>query len=120
MPDDRAFYKSIASRSFERAYSIHGDEEFLKDAAVRQLLAAALDPATRDFNLDIRDASSVSAEELASLRATPHPCARMRERRWIIFSSGPRRRTRTSCSCSSSDRQTAGSPTDRCCSARFR
>src|SRR6185312_12113830 len=71
MPDDRAFYKSIASRSFERAYSIHGDEEFLKDAAVRQLLAAALDPATRDFNLDIRDASSVSAEELASLLATP-------------------------------------------------
>ena len=71
MPDDRAFYKSIASRSFERAYSIHGDEEFLKDAAVRQLLAAALDPATRDFNLDIRDAASVSAEELASLLATP-------------------------------------------------
>ena len=71
MPDDRAFYKSLASRSFERAYSLHGDEEFLKDAAVRQLLAAALDPATRDFNLDTRDAASVSAEELASLLATP-------------------------------------------------
>ena len=71
MPDDRAFYKSIASGVFERAYSIYGDEEFLKDAAVRQLLACALDPATRDFNLDICDAASVSAEALASLLATP-------------------------------------------------
>lgn len=81
MPDDRAFYKSIASRSFERAYSIHGDEEFLKDAAVRQLLAAALDPATRDFNLDIRDAASVTAEALASLLATP---PMMAERRVVL------------------------------------
>lgn len=81
MPDDRAFYKAIASRSFERAYSIHGDEEFLKDAAVRQLLSAALDPATRDFNLDIRDAASVSAEALASLLATP---PMMAERRVVL------------------------------------
>lgn len=81
MPDDRAFYKAVASRSFERAYSIHGDEEFLKDAAVRQLLAAALDPATRDFNLDIRDAGSVSAEALASLLATP---PMMAERRVVL------------------------------------
>lgn len=81
MPDDRAFYKSIASRSFERAYSIHGDEEFLKDAAVRQLLEAALDPATRDFNLDICDAATVSAEALASLLATP---PMMAERRVVL------------------------------------
>src|SRR6185312_4606453 len=81
MPDDRAFYKAIASRSFERAYSIHGDEEFLKDEAVRQLLAAALDPATRDFNLDTRDAASVSAEALASLLATP---PMMAERRVVV------------------------------------
>lgn len=82
MPDDRAFYKAIASRSFERAYSIHGEEEFLKDGAVRQLLAAALDPATRDFNLDIRDAGSVSAETLASLLATP---PLMAERRVVVL-----------------------------------
>ncbi|HEY7896188.1 MAG TPA: DNA polymerase III subunit delta [Gemmatimonadaceae bacterium] len=81
MPDDRAFYKSIASGSFERAYSIHGEEEFLKDAAVRQLLAAALDPGTRDFNLDIRDAGSVTAEVLASLLATP---PLMAERRVVV------------------------------------
>ena len=82
MPDDRAFYKSLASRSFERAYSIHGEEEFLKDAAVRQLLAAALDAATRDFNLDIRDAASVDAEALASLLATP---PMMAERRVVLI-----------------------------------
>lgn len=82
MPDDRAFYKSIASGSFERAYSIHGEEEFLKDAAVRKLLTAALDPGTRDFNLDIRDAGTVSAEALASLLATP---PLMAERRVVVL-----------------------------------
>ncbi len=82
MPDDRAFYKSIASGSFERAYSIHGEEEFLKDGAVRQLLAAALDPGTRDFNLDTRDAGTVTAEALASLLATP---PLMAERRVVVI-----------------------------------
>mgnify|MGYP001546061340 FL=1 len=49
---------------------------------MRQLLAAALDPATRDFNLDVRDASSIDAETLGSLLATP---PMMAERRIVLL-----------------------------------
>lgn len=81
MSSDRALWKSLASRSFARAYCFHGEEDFLKDEAVRQLLAAALDPATRDFNLDVREAASLDAEALGSLLATP---PMMAERRVVI------------------------------------
>lgn len=81
MSSDRALWKSLASRSFVRAYCFHGEEDFLKDEAVRQLLAAALDPATRDFNLDVRDAASLDAETLGSLLATP---PMMADRRVIV------------------------------------
>jgi DNA polymerase-3 subunit delta len=78
---DRAFWKSLQSRTFESVYCLYGEDDFLKEQALRQLIAAAVDPATRDFNLDIRSAADVDAETLGSLLGTP---PMMAERRVVV------------------------------------
>ena len=52
-------------------FFLHGEEEHLKDAAVRQILDAHLDPGTRDFNLDEVRGGDVTTETLGSLIQTP-------------------------------------------------
>src|SRR5581483_782610 len=54
---------------------------FLKEQAMRQLIAAAVEPATRDFNLDVRSGADLTAETLGSLLGTP---PMMAERRLIV------------------------------------
>jgi DNA polymerase-3 subunit delta len=53
------------------AFYLHGDDQFRKEAAVRALIEAHVDPGTRDFNLDILRGTEVSPENLASVMATP-------------------------------------------------
>ena len=48
---------------------------------MRQLIAAAVEPATRDFNLDVRSGADLTAETLGSLLGTP---PMMAERRLIL------------------------------------
>ena len=62
---------AIKRGSFDHAYYITGEDEFQKEDAIRQLIEAALDPTTADFNLDIRRASDVDAETLGVLLGTP-------------------------------------------------
>jgi len=50
--------------SFNGAYYISGEDDFQKEDAMKQLVAAALDPATRDFNMDVRRAQDVDARSL--------------------------------------------------------
>lgn len=69
--DERALHKGIQQQAFERVYYFHGDEDYLKDEAVRALLAAAVEPATRDFNLEVRRGPELSAETVESLVGTP-------------------------------------------------
>lgn len=78
---DRAFDKSLKRGEFERVYYFHGDDDFLKERAVRALVAAAVDPSTRDFNLDVRSAAELDAETLGSLLGTP---PMMAERRAVV------------------------------------
>jgi DNA polymerase-3 subunit delta len=78
---ERAFRKSLQRGEFERVYYFHGDDDFLKEQSVRELVAAAVDPSTRDFNLDIRAAAELDAETLGSLVGTP---PMMAERRVIV------------------------------------
>ena len=59
------FFKLISHS--EGAYYITGEDDYQKDDAVRQLVDAALDPASRDFNFDIRKSSDLDAETLGSL-----------------------------------------------------
>jgi DNA polymerase-3 subunit delta len=69
--EQRTFFKSIRDRSFAPVYYVHGDDDFLKDDAVRQLITAVVDPATRDFNLEVRRGGEIDAGTLASLVDTP-------------------------------------------------
>jgi DNA polymerase-3 subunit delta len=50
---------------------LHGDEEYLKEAAARLLIDAHVDAATRDFNLDQLRGVSLDAEAFASICETP-------------------------------------------------
>lgn len=62
---------AVTRRAFDGAYYIWGDDEYQKGDAVRQLVEAAIDPATRDFNLDVRRGGEVDESELLSLVNTP-------------------------------------------------
>ncbi len=53
------------------AFYLFGDEEFLKEEMVASIIAAHLDPVTRDFNLDQLRGTDASPETLGSLLQTP-------------------------------------------------
>jgi len=55
----------------EAAYYLHGDEDVLKDEAIRALVDRVLDPGARDFNFDQRSAGDLDAEAFDSLVNTP-------------------------------------------------
>ena len=78
---DREFYRAIRQRQFARAYFLYGEDDFLKHAALRDLVDTGVDTATRDFNLDALRGSEVDAEQLESLLHTP---PMMAERRVIV------------------------------------
>ena len=78
---ERAFRTALKTRVFDRAYYFFGEDDFLKGEAVQELIAAAVDPATRDFNLDTRDAASLDAGSLGSLLGTP---PMMADRRVVV------------------------------------
>jgi DNA polymerase III subunit delta len=69
---------AVKNRHFDGAYYVYGDDEFQKNDAVRQLITAAVDSATRDFNLDTRRAADLTAESLGSLLGTPPMMAERR------------------------------------------
>ena len=61
-------------------YLLHGDEEVLKDEAIRALLDAAVGT-NRDFNLDVRYAADLTPESFHALVNTPPMLA---ERRAVV------------------------------------
>lgn len=73
---------AIKRRAFDGAYFIKGEDDYQKDDAVRQLVGAALDPASADFNLDTRRAVELDAETLGVLLSTP---PMMAERRVVVL-----------------------------------
>jgi DNA polymerase-3 subunit delta len=64
-------YRSLTKGEIQPVYYLHGDEDLLKDDAVRRILALAVEEATRDFNLDRRRAPELAAEEFQTLVETP-------------------------------------------------
>ena len=62
---------ALKSGAFARVYLLYGADDFRKDEALKLLLDAAVEPSTRDFNLDVRRAGELTAEALGSLLATP-------------------------------------------------
>lgn len=50
--DYLTFFKSIKTGSLKGAYALHGEEEFVKESALKSL-TSSLDEATRDLNLQV-------------------------------------------------------------------
>ena len=76
-----ALFRRLRQGSLDPVYYLYGDEDVLKDEAVRAVLDAALDPATRVFNLDQRSAADLSPDALDTLVNTPPMLA---ERRAVV------------------------------------
>jgi DNA polymerase-3 subunit delta len=68
---ERALHAALKSRTFDPVYVLFGDDEFRKDAAVHDLVDAAVDPSTRDFNLEMRRGADLAPETLDALLGTP-------------------------------------------------
>ena len=77
----RVVQAAIQARAFAPVYYLHGDDDYLKDGAIRDLLTAAIDPAPRDFNCEVRHADTLEPELLGSLLETPPMLA---ERRALV------------------------------------
>lgn len=75
--------RALRKGELRPAYYFHGEEDLLKDEVLRELLEAALDPSTRDFNLDRRRAGDLTADEFATLALTPPMLA---SRRVVVIS----------------------------------
>src|SRR6266436_3473587 len=71
------------SGALDPAYLLYGDEDVLKDEAIRALLDAAVpDGGGRDFNVDTRYALDLTPESLDALVNTPPMLA---ERRAVVI-----------------------------------
>ena len=59
---EKALHAALKNRVFDLVYYLFGEDDFLKDGATRDLIDAAVDPSTRDFNLEVRRAGELDAE----------------------------------------------------------
>ncbi len=66
-----ALHRSLKTGAPDPVYYLYGDEDILKDEAVRALVGRAVDPAARDFNVDHRSAAELDPETLHALVNTP-------------------------------------------------
>src|SRR5213596_3339247 len=66
-----ALLRSLKQGAPDPVYYLHGEEDVLKDEAVRVLLQRAVDPAARDFNVDQRTAADLDPEAFNALVNTP-------------------------------------------------
>lgn len=64
-------FRALKRGEVAAAYYLHGPEDALKAEVVRAILACALDPALRDFNLDRGSAAQLDAETVLTLCRTP-------------------------------------------------
>ena len=63
----RILKTAIDTGSFDPVYVLHGAEDHLKEEALRQVMSRAVDPAMRDFNVDVRRGSDLDAAGLRSV-----------------------------------------------------
>jgi DNA polymerase III subunit delta len=79
---EKALHSALKKRVFDPVYYLFGEDDFLKERATRDLIEAAVDPTTRDFNLELRRANELDAETLDALLSTPPMLA---ERRVVVL-----------------------------------
>jgi DNA polymerase-3 subunit delta len=66
----QAFQKALAAGKLAPAYYLSGDDEHRKDALVRQVIESAIDPAMREFNVDMVRGADADAERLEPMLQT--------------------------------------------------
>src|SRR5689334_11363080 len=66
-----ALLRSLKQGAPDPVYYLHGEEDVLKDEAVRAILERAVEPAARDFNVDHRDATDLDPAAFHALVNTP-------------------------------------------------
>ena len=76
-----ALAKAMRDGSFAPVYVLHGDDDFRKEAAVRQLVGRAVEPGLQDFNVELRRGADLDAETLGALLGTP---PMMADRRVVV------------------------------------
>ena len=81
LASQKALRKAMHDRVFAPVYYLFGEDDFLKDETLRELVEAAVDPATRDFNLELRRGADLDGETLGTLLGTP---PMMAERRVVV------------------------------------
>lgn len=79
--DVKALRAAVKDGRLAPAYYFHGDDDYLKHDELRRAVDAAVDPATRDFNLEFLRGADVDATTLGSLADTP---PMMADRRVIV------------------------------------
>ncbi|MDP3909932.1 MAG: DNA polymerase III subunit delta [Gemmatimonadales bacterium] len=77
-----ALLRGLKKSSPGPVYFLYGDEDVLKNEAIRAILDAGLDPAARDFNLDTRFAADLDVETFHSL---VHTLPLLAERRAVVI-----------------------------------
>lgn len=77
-----AFSKQIRSANIPPAIYLYGDEDVLKDEAIRAVLDQVVDPGLRDFNYDIRSAGQLDPDHVESLCTT---LPMMADRRLVVI-----------------------------------
>ena len=87
LPADGQLARIIDGRPSSGAFFLHGDVIRLRDDAARRLTDAALDPATRDFNLDRFRGDDLDPGALAAAIAMP---PMMAESRVVLVSEAQR------------------------------
>lgn len=65
------FRRALKKGEIQPAYLFYGDEDLLKHDALTSLVDAALEPSTRDFNLEKRRGADLTAEAFETLALTP-------------------------------------------------
>lgn len=79
---EKALHAALKKRVFDPVYYLFGEDDFLKEQATRDLVDAAVESSTRDFNLEVRRASELDPEALDALLSTPPMLA---ERRVVVL-----------------------------------
>ena len=68
----KTLHDTLKRGSFDGAYYICGEDDYRKEDAMKKLVAAAIEPAMRDFNMEVRRGADFDAKSLdASLSALP-------------------------------------------------
>ncbi len=80
-PGNGPVRESFKAKAFSPLYLLYGEEEFLLEQTLTELLDEALDPSTRSFNLDVVPGPSTDVRELVAL-ASAFPM--MAERRVVL------------------------------------